>query len=965
MRVLNKMILVLFIFLPNTVQSATLYYALNAEINPKKKSMIGTAFLETDSDKKISLFVRFLKNVKIDDSPVNVSDDDTINLTLKNHKQTQISYEVFFQNAGDNFIDSNNVFLNEHWYPQPDVLTEYTLSVTLPKNFMATSEAESVTILKHGKNKIFQFQFEHPLDALHLAASSQYVFQKKYYKNIAIETYFFKEDAPLADAYIAHSKRYLEMYEKMLTPYPYRRFAIIESILPTGNSMPTFTLLGRQVVRLPFIVKTSLGHEILHQWFGNSVYIDFSHGNWSEGLTNYLADHHYAALEGKGIAYRKQIMVDYNAYVNKNNAMSLRDFSSRHNKAQSAIGYGKSAMLFHGLKKRFGDNLFFAALRDFIRQNIFSEASWDNILYAFEKVTGEKLHEDMANLLDRKDIPQVNVTDSELRVDKGQIKLEFKLKQGGEPFRLRLPIAIYTENIKNHRHVDIQTAEETINLILDNLPSKVVIDESYALMRQLNPEEFPPVLASIMGKEKLTVAVSDEEKAKYQPLIDALGVRNITYIHPNDITFDHMKNNSILIAGSEHNLVTRLLGKQSKSEEGVYLKVFKNPYNKAERIMLVSAKDRSEVLAIEKKISHYGKYTELAFNSGKNTLKAISKNTVNALETIYPKLARSRVIYVGEQHNRFAHHMNQLQIIKKLNEQGIKIAVGMEMFQRPYQQAVDDYMSGQIDERTFLQRTKYFSKWRHDYNLYKPIIDYLKEQRIPLVALNIEGDISRRVAREGIHGLSDEEKKQLPSELAFFNEQYQRDLMKVYLQHPEQNGTKNFDYFLQAQILWDESMAESAQAYLVKNPDQKLVILAGNGHIRHRYGIPLRLYRRNQEPFTVIVQDDEIEKGIADYVLFTTELKGTVSPRLGILIEENEENLIIKGVSDKSPAKKGGLQKGDIVTQFAGQPIKSLCDLKYALFYSEFGSTVELHVIRDKETLIKEVELFRFHPHKN
>ena len=340
--------------------------------------------------------------------------------------------------------------------------------------------------------------------------------------------------------------------------------------------------------------------------------------------------------------------------------------------------------------------------------------------------------------------------------------------------------------------------------------------------------------------------------------------------------------------------------------------------------------------------------------------RILKPDKLATLDDILPRLLKSRVIYVGEQHNKFAHHINQLQINKRLHEAGCEVAVGMEMFQMIYQQAVDDYLAGRIDERIFLQKSEYFKKWRYDYNLYKPIIDYLKKQNIPLVALNIEGDISHRVASEGMHNLTDEETKQLPLSLDFSNEKYRGDLNKVFIHHEEQKTHWNFSYFLQAQTLWDEGMAESAQQFLKNNPERKLVILAGNGHVRHKYGIPERLYRRNREPFTVLVQDDEIEDGIADYILLTTELKGKESPRLGVAVEEKEEGLMVTGVSDESPAKKAGLQKGDIIERFAGQPIKSVGDLKYALFLSEMGSTLKIHLRRDDETLYNEIELFDF-----
>lgn len=143
----------------------------------------------------------------------------------------------------------------------------------------------------------------------------------------------------------------------------------------------------------------------------------------------------------------------------------------------------------------------------------------------------------------------------------------------------------------------------------------------------------------------------------------------------------------------------------------------------------------------------------------------------------------SRVIYLGERHDRFAHHINQLQIIKKLYEAGYKLAVGMEMFEVPNLKTVDDYIAGRIDEQTFLRKSDYFNKWGYDYNLYKPIIDYLKQKKIPLIALKIERDITRKVAREGIDSLTDEQAKQLPSELDFSNEQYRTDFIYQTSQH--------------------------------------------------------------------------------------------------------------------------------------------------------------------------------------
>ena len=939
---MKKLLLVLMIFLPVTAWSADMKYTLDVQINTAEQKITGIARLKADVDIKLNLSVQNLKVLNLDGSDIADATGDILHLSLLSGKEIKIQYEAFINKNRMNFIDKDHVFLTSGWYPQPDDPVEYALNVTLPKNFMAISESEHTTIQKQGSTKTFVFEFNHPLDSMHLAASSRYVQKKDRYKSIDIEAYFFKEDAHLADAYLGHTKNYLAMYEKMLTPYPYRRFAIVENILPSGNSMPTFTLLGNQVVRLPFIVKTSLGHEILHQWFGNSVYIDYVSGNWAEGLTTYLSDHYYADLEGKGADYRKQILVDYNAYVNEDNDMPLGDFISRSNKAQSVIGYGKGAMLFHGLHRRYGDETFYTALKDFIRQNRFRQASWLDIQHAFERVTKEKLYTYFGDWLTRKNIPRLDVEDTRLYVAQGKVKLDFELLQQGEPYPLNIPITFYAGKHKRKQWVEVKKSKENVSLSLDEPPNKVVLDENYALMRHLAPEETPPALAGIMGKDKLIAVISSMKRSTYQPLIDALGVKTITYATPDNITFDQIQKNSLLIAGYDNSVVKMLFGNQTVVKDGLHIKVYKNPYNASERVALLHAADKQQAQAVQYKLSHYGKYAELAFEDGRNTSKAmaesengilmLSRPKVRALEPdslvtiddIIPRLMTSRIIYVGETHDQFAHHMNQLKVIQKIHDAGYQLAVGMEMFQKPYQQVVDDYLAGRIDEVAFLKKTEYFSRWRYDYNLYKPIIDYLKQQRIPLVALNIHGDLTRKVAREGMYDLSDKQKKELPSDMNFSNETYRKDLNQVFTVHNKQENLKDFNYFLQAQMVWDEGMAESAHRFLANHPEHKMVILAGNGHVRYKYGIPDRLYRRNHEPFTVVVQDEEIEDGVADYVLLTTKLTGQASPKLGVMVEENDKRLVIKGVSQSGPAQKAGLQKGDVIEMFSERP-KLLC----------------------------------------
>ena len=153
---------------------------------------------------------------------------------------------------------------------------------------------------------------------------------------------------------------------QLIGPYPYKKFALVENFWETGFGMPSFTLLGPTVLRLPFIINTSYPHEILHNWWGNSVYPDYEKGNWSEGLTAYLADHLLKEQQGGGAEYRLNTLQKYADYVLSGRDFPLTQFTSRHSPSTEAVGYGKALMFFHMLRRELGDKTFIAASRAFL-----------------------------------------------------------------------------------------------------------------------------------------------------------------------------------------------------------------------------------------------------------------------------------------------------------------------------------------------------------------------------------------------------------------------------------------------------------------------------------------------------------------------------------------------------------------------------------------------------------------------
>jgi aminopeptidase N len=380
--------------------------------------------------------------------------------------------------------------------------------------------------------------------------------------------------------------------------------------------------------------------------------------------------------------------------------------------------------------------------------------------------------------------------------------------------------------------------------------------------------------------------------------------------------------------------------------------------------------NKEEVTLAARKIFHYGKYSVIRFEQGKNVEKKITETPRGIILSLYepvkgivPKklltldriidtVSDKPIIFVGERHTNYEDHKVELDLIMELFKKGKKFAVGMEMFQRPSQKAIDDYLTGAIDERRFLKDSDYFKRWRFDFAFYREIIDFAKAKGIPIVALNARGEIVKKVAFGGLDTLSEIEKREIPQDMDMSDDAYEKRVKDVFELHP---GGTQFDYFYQAQILWDETMAHSAAEFLKEKPDYQMVIMAGAEHIMYNSGIPQRLKRLTGKEFASLI-NGVFDEDIADYVLFPDEIKPPFSAKLGIILNEKEGSVLIEEFSPESAALKAGLRNGDAILAIDGWRIDSIEDTKIALFDKKPLQIIKIKIVR-KRFLLGEKEL--------
>lgn len=326
---------------------------------------------------------------------------------------------------------------------------------------------------------------------------------------------------------------------------------------------------------------------------------------------------------------------------------------------------------------------------------------------------------------------------------------------------------------------------------------------------------------------------------------------------------------------------------------------------------------------------------------------ALDLSATTNLEGIIPVLADKRVVLVGETHDRYDNHLMQLELIRRLHAVHPRLAIGMEMFQQPFQSSLDDYIAGRVDEKQLLRDTEYYRRWRFDFRLYAPILEYARENRLPVVALNLPAELTSKVGREGISGLTEAERKELPEEIDRSDTAYEARLRKVFDHHPVRGG-HGFENFIDVQLLWDEGMAERAADYLRAHPDYNLVVLAGAGHLAYGHGIPRRLTRRLDVESAIVLNDWDgtLEPGLADYLLLPQEQSLPPSGKFGALLDEEGGKLSIDQCLPKSPCKLAGLQPGDQIIAINGEGIADLADLRVATWDKRPGDSVTLKVRR-------------------
>ena len=539
-------------------------------------------------------------------------------------------------------ISAGGVFLSDGagWYPEVQGRgATFRVRVEAPEGFEAVTAGRRIRRGTSAGRTFSEWETSYPIRGLSLSAG-RYVVRDRSVGNVTLSTYFFPGNDPLSGRYLDAVERYLRLYEPLFGAYPFEKFAVVENFFPTGYGFPSWTLLGSTVISLPFILDTSLGHEIAHSWWGNGVFVDPDGGNWSEGLTTYVADHLFKERVSpeEGRDYRLKILRDYASLVPPGADFPVERFTGRVDPATQAVGYGKAAMIFHMARREIGDEAFWAGLRSVVRDRLFRTATWDDLSERFGSAAGRDMGPFFRRWIGSAGAPFLSLSDVRAERDGKGWKVTGQVRQEKPFYDLKVPVRLETAGAPVDILVPLKGAEETFMIASDGEPASLLLDPDVHLFRRLHPSEIPPTVNGIRGSGNLAAVVAKgfprETAEAARILLDAMGRGKLPLLREEDTPPDKLADRDVLYFGrpAGGGYLPAALPRELSFSSGKFTlngKTFGEPGDAlfavlphpsaAGRVVAVFLPFSPDAAnAAGRKIPHYGKYSYLAFSGGNN-----------------------------------------------------------------------------------------------------------------------------------------------------------------------------------------------------------------------------------------------------------------------------------------------------------------------------------------------------------
>ncbi len=518
-------------------------HKIKINLNPKKHSIEGTDNFRFKNPITKSATFGLLKDLKIEsitspDGQIDfkaTSDSMYQEITIKPKKGEISEFNIKFSgivNHSPNVLLLNQKHSNTpgiiadsagdgiylpggSYFPQADKdLADFEIAVSVPKELKILTSGTLVSTVVEGETAVYNYKSELPTDDM-ILVGGRYMSIDTVYDGKTFSVYTFAP-TPSAKTFLNASIEYYKYYTGLFGPYPYSSFKIIENFFASGFGMPGYTLLSNKLMALPWVVLApgSLAHEFVHNYWGNSIYVNYSAGNWCEGLTTFSTNYYYNVLANKpdaALDWRKKALLSMESLREKDN-YPLGKFESQKNTNDAVIGYQKGGFLFYELLKSMGDEKFFKVMKGFAKKYKGRRASWMSLLLNFSmagQMDGSNVPVDQIfdQYLNNTAIPKLKLDNVKLTGD----SLSFEVNQDLK-YYMSVPVKIVTDNGEVRQNCIITDSVNKFGFKAGARVSSVVVDPDYQCLRRLNKWEIPYSFSLTLGDNPLLILPSKTSK---------------------------------------------------------------------------------------------------------------------------------------------------------------------------------------------------------------------------------------------------------------------------------------------------------------------------------------------------------------------------------------------------------------------------------------------------------------------
>ncbi len=526
-------------------------------------------------------------------------------VSLSDHRQEDVTLEWRYRGAIDDppreprhlrfvtpsetsgHIGPEGVYLSSEtgWYPDlGGSLASFALTVEMPGGWTTVSQGrggakqDCTKARSDGPCRSVQTWESGVTEALTLIAN-RFSVKTREWKSasgqaVHLASYLFPDDAALADEYLDATVKYLDAYVPLLGPFPFGQFAVVENFFASGLGMPSFTLLGSGSIQRHYTQPYALGHEIVHSWIGNSVWNRPESGNWVEGLTTYLTNYYWHELvhdDRQAREQRRLMLQGYSLHVTPELDYPIAAFRRKSDEKDNAIGYQKSAMVFHQLRMEIGDEAFWRGVKQLVSDMSGRHADWQDLERIFTQTSGRELRWFFAQWIERPGAPAIAIaeaTASPSQDQPGAYKLRVRLTREGGTFRFILPLAIAMKGATTSVAAALAAEQQDIELVVPAEPLKLSIDPEFMSLQRLRREQLAPVLnLFVTDQRKAVLPLFSDSATPFKELVERIKAQDAqaptkhkTTILPVDIVALPPSGSVLIVATSDrHSQVQSLI----------------------------------------------------------------------------------------------------------------------------------------------------------------------------------------------------------------------------------------------------------------------------------------------------------------------------------------------------------------------------------------------------------------------